>query len=556
MKTFAPTKSQVDTPEATPDAGRLFRRKCACGQHTIGGSNCAACAKKEEGLQRRAAHQNDSAHERSGVPESMPHVLGSAGQPLQAGTRAFMESRFGHDSSRVRVHTNAQAAESARAVNALAYTVGHNIAFGDGQYDLGTTAGRRLLAHELAHVVQQEQFVGAAIQHKLEISSPDAPAELEADNIARNVVEGTSAESIQRRAPCQSVHRGMIQRTPAPPDYGGVTGVRDLSKLRIDPVPDIETSMFIFPKMVHPHVTDRDVAHIEWMLYDPNDRMVAGFTTFPNKPNSKTMPFELEPSHLSGAGVLKGVMGKYILRCSGLNAKHQPIVYADRGITVVKADLTTGTDLATTYGKLTFTKYTKTDANPPSSPNYKVEVAIKFMPNSNKITCDDVAYIQAIESVDDTGKSQHRFNSPEQEARQTPLAWTIDRVAGGPTPFYGTKKDDTGAITIPLGSGKSGKGGATPAEATLIDTPQWSQATHDKFESCVICRTGTNKGQVYGCATWGFTVDANAKVRLDPRSFRQTPSDQFKEARDAWNTWRATVAAGKRPEEAPALKKP
>jgi hypothetical protein len=82
-------------------------------------------------------------------------VLRSSGQPLDAATRAAMETRFGHDFSGVRVHADSRAAESARAVNALAYTVGNDIAFGTGQYMPGTERGKRVLAHELAHVVQQ-----------------------------------------------------------------------------------------------------------------------------------------------------------------------------------------------------------------------------------------------------------------------------------------------------------------------------------------------------------------------------------------------------------------
>lgn len=70
------------------------------------------------------------------------------GQPLDATTRAFMEPRFGHDFSQVRVHTDAQAAESARTVHALAYTVGHSLVFDTGQYSPTTASGRRLLAHE------------------------------------------------------------------------------------------------------------------------------------------------------------------------------------------------------------------------------------------------------------------------------------------------------------------------------------------------------------------------------------------------------------------------
>src|SRR5215207_8793318 len=91
----------------------------------------------------------------STIPPIVHEVLRVPGQPLDAGTRAFMEPRFGHDFSRVRVHTDAWAAESARAVDALAYTVGRDVVFGAGQHAPGTVAGTRLLAHELTHVVQQ-----------------------------------------------------------------------------------------------------------------------------------------------------------------------------------------------------------------------------------------------------------------------------------------------------------------------------------------------------------------------------------------------------------------
>jgi hypothetical protein len=90
----------------------------------------------------------------SGVPHVVQNVLTSGGgRPLDTSTRAFMEPRFGHDFSRVRVHTDASSNESARSVNALAYTVGRDVVFGAGQFAPQTTQGQRLLAHELAHVV-------------------------------------------------------------------------------------------------------------------------------------------------------------------------------------------------------------------------------------------------------------------------------------------------------------------------------------------------------------------------------------------------------------------
>ena len=90
------------------------------------------------------------------APPMVHEVLGSPGQPLESTTRRFMESRFGHDFSQVRVHTDAKAAESAQAVQAQAFTRGRDVVFGAGQYAPETRRGKRLLAHELTHVVQQQ----------------------------------------------------------------------------------------------------------------------------------------------------------------------------------------------------------------------------------------------------------------------------------------------------------------------------------------------------------------------------------------------------------------
>ncbi len=102
-------------------------------------------------LQRAAVNETPV----TDVPPIVHEVLHSPGQPLDAETRAFFQPRFGHDFSDVRVHTDAKAVESAQAINALAYTLGQNVVFGAGQYSPESREGRRLLAHELTHVVQQ-----------------------------------------------------------------------------------------------------------------------------------------------------------------------------------------------------------------------------------------------------------------------------------------------------------------------------------------------------------------------------------------------------------------
>jgi hypothetical protein len=114
----------------------------------------------EPQLQRHSAHPSQITQ----APPIVHEVLNSPGQPLNPATRRLMESRLGHDFSRVRIHTDSRADESARAVNARAYTVGHNIAFASGRFSPQSAEGQRLLVHELAHVVQQTTPSAAPVQ--------------------------------------------------------------------------------------------------------------------------------------------------------------------------------------------------------------------------------------------------------------------------------------------------------------------------------------------------------------------------------------------------------
>lgn len=147
------------THTAVPQTGSTFshvpsvllQHKCACGNHTVAGGKCTKCAEKKTNLQRKVSNQEST----DKVPPVVHEVLNSPGHPLDSRTRALMEPRFGHDFSQVRVHTDAKSAESARKVNALAYTVGRDVVFGTGQFAPEKGTGQRLLAHELTHVVQQ-----------------------------------------------------------------------------------------------------------------------------------------------------------------------------------------------------------------------------------------------------------------------------------------------------------------------------------------------------------------------------------------------------------------
>jgi hypothetical protein len=140
-----------------------LQRACTCG------GACPECKTEQpdqehERLQTKRVQASDTGS--VVAPPIVNAVLRSPGQPLDPATRAFMEPRFGHDFSRVRVHSDAVAEQSARDVNANAYTVGHDIVFGAGRFAPGTHEGRQLLAHELTHVAQQRSCAGPPLQRQ------------------------------------------------------------------------------------------------------------------------------------------------------------------------------------------------------------------------------------------------------------------------------------------------------------------------------------------------------------------------------------------------------
>jgi len=159
------TKLTINTPgdeyeqEADRVAEQVMRmpepqvqRKCACG------GTCSDCQKEDADREHRGMQLKRVSSNVPGPTEAPPivhEVLRSSGQPLDVATRAFMETRFGHDFSGVRVHSDSAAAESARAVGARAFASGRHVVFGSSLYTPHTTPGRALLAHELAHTLQQ-----------------------------------------------------------------------------------------------------------------------------------------------------------------------------------------------------------------------------------------------------------------------------------------------------------------------------------------------------------------------------------------------------------------
>ena len=136
-------KSEIANPKSNTMPYSQISRKCA---------DC----EEEDNVQRKESNGGGG----QAAPSIVNDVIASSGKPLDSNTQQFMESRMGHDFSHVQVHTDGKAAESATAVNALAYTSGNHIVFNSGQYQPDTEGGKRLLAHELVHVGQQNQNIG------------------------------------------------------------------------------------------------------------------------------------------------------------------------------------------------------------------------------------------------------------------------------------------------------------------------------------------------------------------------------------------------------------
>jgi hypothetical protein len=264
MSTAAPLQSQAAKSQPSSNsthAGLLLQRKCACGSATssltgecpecrsgkrvqakitvgasndpleqeadrvadqvLGGATHSAASGAPPHIQRftgQATGQTDTT-----APASVDRVLAGSGRPLGPALRQEMEQRFGHDFSRVRVHSGAASDKSARDVNAHAYTAGHNIVFGAGRYEPGTYAGRRLIAHELAHVVPQtgEEAIHAGQSNEKRGLSP----------ISRATLQGQEAE----RGDLLQGHVGATENRTGMPDKL-IVGLEQLSGVDLSAV--------------------------------------------------------------------------------------------------------------------------------------------------------------------------------------------------------------------------------------------------------------------------------------------------------------------------------
>jgi hypothetical protein len=175
---------------ARPDAGTrtpaaLLQRRCACGTHSPGGTTCTACAAPATEPARQVR---------------LPDVLESPGQPLEPDIAAVLGQGFGRDLSQIRVHADTGAARSAAALGADAYTVGPHIAFAAGALAPRSPPGRRLLAHEVSHALQQGMRP-ATPDTPLELTEPGDAMEQAAERGAAAVMQGAPPPPIAPTGP-------------------------------------------------------------------------------------------------------------------------------------------------------------------------------------------------------------------------------------------------------------------------------------------------------------------------------------------------------------------
>ena len=243
------TTQQVNITSLLPPVQGLLQRQCACGNRTNAGGECTKCAKKKHNLQRKlfigaskdpleheadrvadqvmSSQPNDTINKASvciqrysgqanngegTAPASVDHVLSGSGRPLEPTLRNDMEQRFGHDFSHVRLHTGGTAEQSARDVNANAYTVGNNVVFGAGQFSPQTHSGKRLLAHELTHVVQQGETITDSTELRREEASTEdtKPRDESLGYLEEGSIEALSTTAAAGNPVLKSVIKGGV----------------------------------------------------------------------------------------------------------------------------------------------------------------------------------------------------------------------------------------------------------------------------------------------------------------------------------------------------------
>ncbi len=263
-------------PSDSSIGSRLLQRKCD------------NCRKKRQLLQRSAL--KNSSRESNSAPSIVHDILRSPGAPIDPATRAFMEPRFGQDFSRVRVHTGAKASESAKAVDALAYTVGQHVVFKEGHYNPGVARGRALLAHELAHVGQQES---APVSGPLRIADSKSASERQASDASAQVLNSGQAKvQAQQHTPAQ------IARQPVKSNHVNIIRVScESNTIEFD----TDTGVYVYG------LIECDIEDADYMATVTIDGNNVNFSPPPGSPGANArFPYRIKTGQPNPSTFLKG----------------------------------------------------------------------------------------------------------------------------------------------------------------------------------------------------------------------------------------------------------
>ncbi len=230
---------------------------------------CAKCEEEEKNhVQRKEANTTTTA---SSTTENYISSISGNGNQMSPDERNFFEPKFGSDLSNVRIHTGTQANESAKSINALAYTHGNNIVFANNQYQPGTDPGKKLLAHELTHVIQQSQNIAPAIQRQPDDDTDadeNAKQNVEKNEVVKKLEEDTFFKKLEKKvkdeikdaikhAPekiTEAILDQIIDATVTDPQYNAglkkaveatiktITGKKTVSTSKCDAVPGYHES--------------------------------------------------------------------------------------------------------------------------------------------------------------------------------------------------------------------------------------------------------------------------------------------------------------------------
>lgn len=205
------------------------------------------------------------------------------------------------------------------------------------------------------------------------------------------------------------------------------------------------------------------------------------------------------------------------------------------GIGVAAGATLVGLGIAALAGAFGRRRWSITQANT-DGPEYASDVSITFNPDASA-NCTEIAFVQAVR-LGDTGSGALFENRPNFLNRRTAAGWTVDRLDAKQYGWYGYNNDGSPSGTVSPGNSPP------PRAATMTDRPGYSRPNSSfQFEVCAICRAGTDANQVYGCYTWGFTVDGSNHLTSLPNQETAGASAEFSESIRQWNAQAAGPAA-------------